>query len=420
MARQKHLSLSDRSVIETGLNRCASRTSIAEILNMDKSSICKEIKKHAFFKKKSSYGRNSHGTYDCLHLEKCGFKSFCTHACSERCPIPCKRKDAPSGVCNGCPKQTPCKLDKKLYEAKKAHDAYRLTLTDSREGINLTVSQAKSLGMILKPGIDQGQSIHAILVNHPEIDLCEKTIYNYLSDGVFSVVGLIDLDLRLKTSRKPFKKRIKSKTREDRKQLKGRTYQDFKSYMAYHPEAALVEMDTVYNDPTHGPFIQTFQLVDFNLMVGRFHDTKTAQSMLEGITEIHRQLGDKLFKKYFQVLLTDRGSEFSSADAIEKLGCKIFYCDPQFSWQKPHVENNHRIFRYVCPNGIDLRAAGLTDQSKLDLLFSHVNSYVREILHDRSPIEVFTFFYPQSTCLESLNIKSIDPAEINLTPSLLK
>ena len=37
MARQKHLSLSDRSVIETGLNRCASRTSIAEILNMDKS-----------------------------------------------------------------------------------------------------------------------------------------------------------------------------------------------------------------------------------------------------------------------------------------------------------------------------------------------------------------------------------------------
>ena len=33
---------------------------------------------------------------------------------------------------------------------------YRLTLTDSREGINLTVSQAKSLGMILKPGIDQG------------------------------------------------------------------------------------------------------------------------------------------------------------------------------------------------------------------------------------------------------------------------
>ena len=37
--------------------------------------------------------------------------------------------------------------------------------------------------MILKPGIDQGQSIHAILVNHPEIDLCEKTIYNYLADG---------------------------------------------------------------------------------------------------------------------------------------------------------------------------------------------------------------------------------------------
>ena len=45
------------------------------------------------------------------------------------------------------------------------------------------------------------------------------------------------------------------------------------------------------------------------------------------------------------------------------------------SSQKPHVENNHRLFRYICPKGTDLKQLGLHSQKDLDLLFSHINSY---------------------------------------------
>ena len=105
---------------------------------------------------------------------------------------------------------------------------------------------------------------------------------------------------------------------------------------------------------------------------------------------------------------------------IEALGCRIFYCDPMASWQKPHVENNHRLLRCICPKEVDLYALGLRSQADLDLIFSHINSYRRESLHGKSPIQVFKFYYPDSDLLERLGLKEIDPDDITLTPDLIK
>ena len=74
--------------------------------------------------------------------------------------------------------------------------------------------------------------------------------------------------------------------------------------------------------------------------------------MLEGIVRIRDQLSEEEFKKYFQVILTDRGSEFTKADEIEKLGCRLFYCDPMQSGQKGKIEENHTILRYICPKTV--------------------------------------------------------------------
>ena len=44
----KHLDLQYRNFIEQGLNNNSSKSAIAAVIGMDKSSICKEIKKHAY------------------------------------------------------------------------------------------------------------------------------------------------------------------------------------------------------------------------------------------------------------------------------------------------------------------------------------------------------------------------------------
>ncbi len=76
-------------------------------------------------------------------------------------------------------------------------------------------------------------------------------------------------------------------------------------------------MDTVYNNESTGPFIQTFKFVNTGVIFGILHDNKTASSMKEGVDLLEKILGSDIFRKYVHILLTDRGSEFVYADGME-------------------------------------------------------------------------------------------------------
>ena len=99
---------------------------------------------------------------------------------------------------------------------------YRTTLIDSREGVNLTVQEAKQMAAIIAPLLKQGQSPYQIVTNHPELGISEKTLYNY-TKTVFSheIAGITVMDLRRQVSRKLPKKKAKTyKNAPDRKYLK--------------------------------------------------------------------------------------------------------------------------------------------------------------------------------------------------------
>lgn len=142
--------------------------------------------------------------------------------------------------------------------------------------------------------------------------------------------------------------------------------------------------------------------------------------MYNGVYKLYSALREKEFKKIIEVIITDRSIEFTCAEALEKLGCHVFYCDPMAPYQKSHVEQNHNLFRYICPSGNDLKKLGLYSQEDVNLIFSHVNSYRRESLMGKSPIEVFNFFHSNSNILEKPGIKEIDSDQIILKPNLIK
>jgi len=123
----------------------------------------------------------------------------------------------------------------------------------------------------------------------------------------------------------------------------------------------------------------------------------------------------------FPVILTDNGSEFSNPKALEfdAMGNRrtnIFYCDPQASFQKPNVELNHEFIRKILPKGASMNEH---TQEDIDLMMSHINSYSREKLNDKSPLEMFNFLYGDGLA-EKLGQSKIPPNEIMLKPALLK
>ena len=307
---------------------------------------------------------------------------------------------------------------------------YRTYPIDSREGVNLTVQEAKQMAAIIAPLLKQGQSPYQIVTNHPELGISEKTLYNYIENDVFhEIAGITVMDLRRQVSRKLPKKKAKTyKKRVDRKYLEGRTYKDYNSYLSDHPEVFVTQMDTVYNDETNGPFLQTFKFVRAGILLSLYHNEKTSASMKEGIDILESILGTELFRKYVHVLLTDRGTEFSAAEAMET-ACdgsgsrrtRVFYCDPMQSGQKGTLENKHIELRYILPKGTDLRELGLAGQSELNLVLSHVNSSPCELLGNKSPLELTEFMYQDLyEKLLAFGIHPIEKDQIILKPYLLK
>lgn len=417
-----HLTLEERRIILAGITNGSTKTAIAQTIGKDKSTVGKEIRLHRTLTYKCKM------PLECNHYKKCVYGRQCTPDCPEYSPFHCSRRDRSPGACNGCSDWSRCRFDKYQYSPEEAHRDYRTTLTDSREGVNLTVQEAKQMAAVIAPLLKQGQSPYQIVTNHPELGISEKTLYNYIENGVFhEIAGITVMDLRRQVSRRLPKKKAKTyKKRTDRKYLQGRTYKDYQSYLSEHPEVFVAQMDTVYNDETNGPFLQTFKFVRAGIILALYRDEKTAASMKEGIDILESILGEEVFHKYVHVLLTDRGAEFSAAEAMETSSdgtrrTRVFYCDPMRSGQKGTLENKHIELRYILPKGTELRGLGLTGQSELNLVLSHINSSPCELLGNKSPLELTEFMYQDLYGkLLAFGIHPIEKDRIILKPYLLK
>ena len=420
-----HLTLAERQIIETGISHGSTKAAIAKTLGKDKSTIGKEIKLHRVKSFSISY------PLDCSLFPKC--KDRNTFLCNSQCPsyiqFTCKRRDRSPGACNGCEKYSRCHYDKYRYSASQADNEYRDSLVSTRLGINATLSQIKELGLLIKPLLAQGQSVYAILQNHPEINLTEKTLYHYIEEGVFQNAGvsITCMDLKRQVRRKLTKKKsIEYSPRKDRSYLKGRTHKEYTEFKEMNPDASVVEMDTVYNDGSNGPFLQTFKFMKYDFLFCVYHQQKTSQTMLEGILLLESILGEQIFNEEVMVLKTDRGSEFILAEQAEirddgTRRTRLFYCDPMASWQKGSLENIHILIRDICPKETDLYALGLDSQEKANRISSHINSYSKKKLNNKTSFSVLKFFNKEmANQLFSYGLTEIQPDQVILKPYLLK
>lgn len=166
--------------------------------------------------------------------------------------------------------------------------------------------------------------------------------------------------------------------------------------------------------------------MDLDLLVAFFHLEKTASAMLAGVNALEALIGPELFLKYVQVLLTDRGTEFTFADLMKtaadgtKRTC-VFYCDPMAAGQKGSLEKQHSELRYIVTKGVSFANLGLTGQDKLNLALSHVNSFPKKKNHGKRPFDLLQFFAPDLLDkFTAFGIQAIEMDQVFLSPLLLK
>ena len=328
----------------------------------------------------------------------------------------CPRFGKPPYVCNGCGDRPRCTLRKRFYHAAYAQKEYEAVRSESRQGISLSPEELARIDDIISPLVKQGHSLHQICVNNADIIMLdERTLYNYFDAGLFTAKS-IDLPRKV---RYRSRKKVRS-VKLDKHCYEGRTYVDFQQFMLDHPDTPVVEMDSVEGTRS-GKVLLTLFFRDSNLMLAFLRNANTARSVAEIIDDLYARLGSETFSELFTVILADRGSEFSNPKAIEydaagNRRSLVFYCDPNSPYQKGGIEVAHEFIRRVLPKGISFNQF---QQEDIDLMMDHINSYKRKKLNDRSANQVFSFLHGEDI-LTKLNVHSIEPNSIDLTPKLLK
>lgn len=431
MNKNKHLKLDDRYQIAHGLNDQLSFKAIALKLGKDCTTISKEVRGHMVFEKKGAPYRpfndcisRSHCIHSgdvcevCQRSRKlsCRSCSECTRHCPDYCKEECPLLLKPPYVCNGCFKRNECTLEKHLYDALKAQKEYEAVRSESRSGFNLTEEERLNLDSVISPLLENGQSLHHIIANNQDrISCCVKTAYAYANCGLFHARNV---DMPRKVRFRPRKaKSVELKV--DKACRIGRTYEDFKKFREDHPHLPVVQLDSV-EGVKGGAVLLTIHFVLPKLQLAFLREANDSKSVTDIFNKLYEILGPDIYRKLFPILLADNGTEFSDPRALEfdKDGNRrsyVFYCNPSAPNQKGACEVNHEFIRRIIPKGTDM---GNYSDRQIRLMMDHINSYGRPELADRSPYDMFAFYYGNEV-LELLGVTKISPNEIILTPKLL-
>lgn len=386
----KHLNLSQRILIESNLNENNSLRKIGNMLGKPHTTISREILTRRVLVK---------GNH---------FNNFNTK---------CEKTNKAPFVCNGCPNKNKCKKNRYFYYAEDAYNNYRKTLVESRQGIDFENNEFRKMDKIIKDEVDKGHSFYMIVMDHPEFNITERTLYYYQEKGYLSCKN-IDLP-RIVRYRK--RKRKVSKNKSERKENScriNRTYKDFISYKKASKITYYVEMDTVEGVKGHSVLL-TLNFVPFNFMIAYKLESQTISEVTNKMNDIKMILGYELFHKIFPVILTDNGKEFKRPDLIEDNGpdvvkTKVFFCDSRRSDQKGSIEVTHEYIRRFIEQGTDLDKYSNED---ILLMMNHINNTKREKLNGKTPFELMEEKIGKEN-IKKLGFYFIPSKDIILKPSL--
>lgn len=433
MDKNKHMNLEARTLIELELGKGSSFKSIARLLGKDNTTISKEVRSHISHDKSGAYGRAFN---DCAvaYRHGCSLKGVCEKcfsrgsrfcwACGKCCTscasykkYDCPKLSKPPYVCNACPNRTKCSLEKAFYRASQAQKEYETLRSASRSGIAASEEEIAQLDSIISPLLIKGQSLHHIALTHPDETMkSERTLYTYVNSGLFSARNL---DMPRTVRMRPRKGKSKA-LKVDKACRVGRTYEDYLAFIRSNPDTAVRELDSV-EGIRGGAVLLTVYFVGSGLQLAYLRSSNNSQSVIDIFERLYFELRPDIFLKIFPLLLADNGSEFSNPKAIEydregNQRTRMFYCNPNAPYEKPHCENNHEMIRRCIPKGVDI---GRYTQDQISLMMSHINSYARPNLGDKSPYDIFAFQYGESV-LETFGLERIPPERINLTPKVFE
>lgn len=320
----KHINFEQRKTISSCIAHNYKLVQIGNLLQLDPTSISKEVKRNRIVAKPGSTSKQ------CDKLNRWPF------------------------VCASCNlKYTHCPFDKYKYDAKVAQNKAKANLINSRRGLDLDDEEFKILDKTIKKGIEDNQSLYEIKIkNSDTIHKSLTTLYRYVNKG-FLTTKRIDLPYAVKyKKRKHNKKYDYSNNSIDRS---NHTYLDYLAFIHQNPRINAWQLDFLGSIKTDSKAILSLILPELQLIIINIIKNPNAEKVVKFFDSLEKDIGTEEFKILMPVILTDRDPCFSDINGIcySKITgeerCKLFFCDPYISSQKPNIENANKKLRKYFP-----------------------------------------------------------------------
>ena len=299
---------------------------IADLLEMDPSSISKELQRNRVLTK--------NGTQD--------------KGCKQTLRFPY--------VCNACTKKyASCPFTQYKYDPHAAQKNADFRLVSSRQGLNMTDEEYRHLDKTIKEGVADKQSIYHIVKHNAELQVSVPTVYRLINTRQLSTKP-IDLPYAVKYKKRKSLKQYeyKENSRIDRSQ---RTYLDFLAFQFEHPGLFHAQMDFLGSIHADKKSILTLTIPGLHYVLLFLVESPTGQKVVDIFDQLETQLGIQRFRQLFPFILTDRDFCFSQFNQLEAslftqpLRTHLFYCDSFNSAQKANVEQMNKQLRKFFPKG---------------------------------------------------------------------
>lgn len=337
MSKYRRIKRDDRVKIESYVNAGYTQSEIARIIGVDRSTICRELRRGAYEKINSDY--TTQISYSC-----------------DMAQMLCDYNNTAKG------KELKIADDHALasfIEHKIMHDKY------SPDAV-----------------------IHYIK-NHPEISgqfktmISTTTLYRYIDKGLF--LNLTNKDLPHNRKRKYRRVRIQ-------KRKSAGTSIEKRPDITSRENCFDWEMDTVKGKrgTTKGCLLVLTERKTRHELVFKLADQKS-ESVVNVLNGLEERLRDD-FRKIFHSITVDNGVEFSDFSGMQKSRYKedertyVYYCHAYSSGERGTNENNNRLIRRHAPKGMDLDKLQHDDVKYIQ---RWMNNYPRKILGYKTSGELF-------------------------------
>lgn len=199
--------------------------------------------------------------------------------------------------------------------------------------------------------------------------ICLRTLYNYIDQGVFLKLTNKNLPMRGRRKRKYRKVTVGRAPAGESIEKRPQEITDRTSFGHW-------EMDSVIGKKGSEKSLLVITERLTRKEVIRLLPDHTAESVVRALDGIENST--PLFRRIFQTITCDNGTEFSDRAGIEKdARTKTYYCHPYCSYERGSNENCNKLIRRHFPKGMDF---DILTEEQVQAVEDWINTYPRKIL----------------------------------------